>query len=260
MDNINWALVTGVIGAAAWIPPVVSVIRSFFKRPLVTVIPSHYVTVGFTELGPVLNIKVAITSNQDVLINNVQLNVKHESGANFLFRWHEVVEVKGQMIFPGAANQPVFQETEAIAMKILPSDFKDVELRNRSATHTETCRKLWRDWTVDRRRQMNLGEYDSAVFFASRAVQDMVAYLRSQMVWRSGRYSVQIEMDSKTPSTFDVPALEFELSEYDIVLMQENCDNMSKYMRNACLHDSARQEEFEQLSWHWLPQTVRRCS
>ncbi|WP_145649413.1 hypothetical protein [Pseudoduganella lurida] len=257
MTKEEWALVTGIVGAAAWIVPIFAALKSWLRRPVVTVIPSWGAQIGFTELGPVLNIKVALTANHDVLIDSVQLCLTHESGARFLFRWHEVVEVKGHLIFPGAQSQPLFQEAEAIAMKILSTDIKDVELRNRLSTHTETFRKFARRWAIERHRLMNAGRYDPEHYYHTETVQGLISFLRSQMIWRSGRYTLKFEIGTRTPAKLAAPVLELILSNDDIVLLQENSDNVEIFLKNATYNGIFNYVPTP-TTWHWLDPEVRK--
>ncbi|WP_221403913.1 hypothetical protein [Pseudoduganella umbonata] len=188
----------------------------------------------------------------DVLITKVQLRIEHESGAGHELHWHEVVEVRGQMVFPGAQSQPVFQESEAIAMKVLATDFKDVELRNRFSTHMINYRKLVREWVLAKIRLEKLGQYNADAFYASSITQGLISYLRSQMIWKSGKYSVHIKVTAKEPVLLDAPVLEFILSQDDIDQLQENNDMIQKWMRNACHAGTSDQSAMVETSWHWL--------
>lgn len=162
---MDWPLVTGLIGAAAWIPPIISRVRKWLSKPVLTLTNANQCQIGFTELGPIFNIKFAITADiESVLIDKIYFELTHDSGAKFNFRWHEVVEIKGQMIIPGTPNQPVFQETEAIAIKVLQTDFRDVELRNRLEKHTEGLRSYLYEFSKERRRLTNNGKYDADNF------------------------------------------------------------------------------------------------
>lgn len=112
------------------------------KKPILTLDVGRYVEVGFTELGPVLNLAETFTSDQNILVSLVEIIITHESGARYDFLWHEISEVKGQMVSSNAGIQPIYQLSEAIAMKILATDFKYVLLRNRLDAHTERLHNL----------------------------------------------------------------------------------------------------------------------
>lgn len=253
----KWTLIISIVGAAAWIPPLLSLVNKWFTKPVLTITPSNQCEVGFTELGPILNIKMAITAdNQNILIDRIEFKLSHDSGATHLFRWHEITEVKGQMIVPGVANQPVMQESEAIAMKILSTDFKDVLLRNRLEEHSEGLRKYDYELNKDRRRLFNNNQYDPAEFYTSKTVQDMQAFMQSQMIWKKGRYQVRCLVHARCAANVQIPALAFSLSDDDIVLMQKNCENLPRVIKNICLTGTPSADQILGFEWHWLNKKV----
>lgn len=251
-----WTLIIGIIGAAAWIPQLISLIISIIKKPVVTLIPANHAEIGFTELGPIINIRAAITSdNGDVLIDLIELNIEHESGSIYKFKWHEVSEIKGQLIISGAPNQSAFQvfESEATAIKILKSDLKNLVLRNRMDEHTTLNRKYGYEFIKERRRLVNNNQYSPETFYVSKVVQDLQSFLKSQMVWKKGSYIIKFSINTRDKAEIFAPILTFNLSDEDIVLLQTNSDNMSKVIQNACYADSdVDAEKLQPVEWHWL--------
>ena len=168
----QWDLTVALLAAAAWIPPIFSAVMKWRRRPVLTVDIGRYVEVGFTELGPVLNMSTAFTAEENILVNRIDIILKHESGSEFNFRWHELLEVRG-MVATNSSTQPIYQEAEAIAMKILATDFKSVVLRNRLEAHTDRLHDLNTGWTEERRRLENSGAYNPDSFNASRVTYDI---------------------------------------------------------------------------------------
>lgn len=248
--------VISIIGAAAWIPQLIATIVGFMKKPLITISPVNHTDIGFTELGPIINVKVAITSdNADTVIDLIELEVKHESGSTHKFKWHEVTEVKGQIIVSGSSNESISQllESEATAIKVLQTDLKEVFLRNRLDAHTSLNRKYGNEFNKERRRLINNNQYTPEAFYVTKIVQDLQAFLQSQMVWKKGRYTIQFHLSTRNKATVICPKFSFELSDDDIVLLQSNCDNMPKLVRNACYAGFSEIEAgVVPLEWHWL--------
>ena len=221
-ETQKWTLITAIVGAAAWIPPVFSLVKDWVTKPRLTVATSSQCEVGFTELGPILNIKMAITVDKwDVFIDCIEFDLIHESGARHKFRWHEVVEVKGQVIIPGAPSQPVMQESEAIALKILPTDFKHV-------------------------------------FYASKSVQDMQAFMQSQMAWKKGIYRMCVQVHAHSKIEVAVSDVEFSITDDDIVLLHTNCDNIPKLLKNSCLAGTVNANQIQPIEWQWLNKQLKK--
>lgn len=254
METVEvWTLGISLIGAAAWLPHLIGLVIKTLRKPRLSVTPARTCEIGFTELGPIFNMKVAITTeHENVLVDSVEFVIKHDSGDTYKFRWHEVTEIKGQMIIPGIQSQPIYQESEAIAIKILPTDFKDLLLRNRLESHTQGFKAHDYAAKSERRRLINAGSYDSAAFYASSTIQNMQAFLQSQMIWKKGKYSVDMSIHNRNKATAELPTLAFNLSDEDIVLLQSNCNNMPKLLKNMCLSKEELAAEPAKLEWHWL--------
>lgn len=244
-----WTLGISLIGAAAWLPHLIKALR---KSKLI-VSTARTCEVGYTELGPIFNIKAALTAeHESILIDRVEFAVQHESGDLHKFIWHEIIEVKGQMVFPGSQSQPILQETEAIAIKILPTDFKDILFKNRLEAHTQGLKKHEYAFNREKRRLINTEQYNSSSFYASQHVQDMQSFLQSQMIWKKGIYRVTMNIQNRNQARSELPNLTFELSEEDIVLLQANCNNMPKLIKNKCLSPTEIEAQHTPLEWHWL--------
>lgn len=252
-----WTLAISLVGAAAWLPHIVTILIKLLRKPKLIVTPARACEIGFTELGPIFNLKAAITAEyENVLIDSVEFDLQHESGDRRRFRWHEISEQKGQMIVPGIQSQPIFQESDAIAIKILPTDFKDLLFRNRMESHTQGLKTYDYDVKKERRRLINANQYDSGKFYASSVVQDMQAFLQSQMIWKKGKYQVSMSIHNRNKATAELPVLNFELSDEDVILLQANCNNMPKLLQYNCLTPAQRDQNPEQFEWHWLSKDI----
>ena len=69
------------IGAAAWLPQIVSWVHRWFVTPKITIIPDRYADVGFTSYGPIFNVRMAFASDRkDAIIDGFELVVQHTDG------------------------------------------------------------------------------------------------------------------------------------------------------------------------------------
>jgi hypothetical protein len=254
MDAQTWTLIISLVGAAAWIPHLLFMLKKWLTKPVLTIMPSSTCEVGFTQLGPVLNIRMAITADhQSILVDGIEFEVSHDSGATYLFRWHEIANQNSMEI----GQKPLIQDQkpaaiEAIALKILPDDLKEVLLRCRLKEHME-AHDLWiRAFNKERRRLSNNNKYDPLDFYSTKMVQDMQAFMKSQMIWRSGAYEVRSLVHTRSAAVKDIPLLEFSLSNDDIALLQANHDNLPRYLRNLCVENTPQENQFQPFEWNWL--------
>ncbi len=260
MTNIEtWTLVIGAIGAAAWIPQLVRMIASLVRKQVVFLATSGQCEIGFTELGPIFNIQTVIAVNsKEILIDSIEIEIQHESGSRQKFLWHEINESKGQIVIPGTLNQPLFKEMQAIAVKVVSTDLKDILLKNRMERYTSEMRKYADKFNQERRRLIINNVYNPQAFYASAIVQDMQAYMQSQMIWKKGKYTASFVIHvSAAKPIINSPKLSFDLTDEDIVLMQSNCtSSIPALLRNVCYGDAAPQTPNE---WNWLNKEINRA-
>lgn len=48
-----------VLGALAWLPFIIQMIREKLKKPKLKIIPDKQIEIGYTTLGPIFNINIA---------------------------------------------------------------------------------------------------------------------------------------------------------------------------------------------------------
>ena len=82
MDKVTFIL--ALVGALAWIPPIISAGYLFFLKPKVRFVPEEFCEIGYTSFGPIFNQSFAIaTSNKDALIERIAISfIIHENGEN----------------------------------------------------------------------------------------------------------------------------------------------------------------------------------
>jgi len=261
MDLVQkWTLAISLVGAAAWIPQLLNYAINYFKKPIVNLIPSALCQIGFTELGPIFNLKLAITAdNQSVLLSLIEFDLTHEdTGAKHIFKWHEIVEIKGQMFIAGMSGQSISHEVEAVAIKILTTDFKDVFLKNRLENHTEGVISLDYELSKERRRLESSNQYNPEQFYASAIMRNMELFMKSQMIWRKGTYKIKVSLKSNLDIKLICPEMSFSLADEDVLLLQSNSDSISKYLKNTCYVTAQMLDKVEKNNWHWITKKINK--
>ncbi len=87
------AEIAAFVGAAAWAPHLWNMVRSYLIKPLVIFIPESSVQIGFTTLGPIFNLNMAIGIEQkDAILDGIYITIKHENGDNHILALLRFVE------------------------------------------------------------------------------------------------------------------------------------------------------------------------
>ncbi len=126
--------IAAVVGALAWLPPIVIGLRAWLTKPVVRVITQPVPEVGFTTYGPILNIRVALTvTHKDLVVTGIRLVVTHESGERTVFFWRGIVQRMGTMTYPQVGAVPFEKELNVLAMKVSQKDVEERFIRFQNA-------------------------------------------------------------------------------------------------------------------------------
>lgn len=109
------------IGAAAWLPQIASWLYKSFAKPVLTTIPDARAEIGYTTLGPILNIRLAFAAErEDIIINDLRLDLTHEDGEKRTLRWVGIQEELGETRDALGVKQGALikQQERPIALKI----------------------------------------------------------------------------------------------------------------------------------------------
>ncbi|MBK6793865.1 MAG: hypothetical protein IPG80_15325 [Anaerolineales bacterium] len=148
-------------------------------------------------------------------------------------------------------------EFEATARKVLGSDLKNLLLRTRLEEHTATHRKLYTEYLKERRRLINNNQYSPETFYVAKVSQDLQSFLKSQMTWKKGRYVIEFRLNTRNFAKVSSPVLAFEISEEDIILMQNNSENMPKLIHNDC-YSLVGDDNLLTFQWQWLDKELTK--
>ena len=128
--------VLALIGAAAWLPQLISWFLSIFTKPKLRFVPNETVEIGYTSFGPILNNTFAIsTSKKDALIEKVILTIVHEKGEKHEFYWKFLDERGGEIISDSGERQEIKKSQPAIALKISTSSLVERKIGFQDVSH-----------------------------------------------------------------------------------------------------------------------------
>jgi hypothetical protein len=126
--------IAAYIGAAAWVPQIVAWIYRAVVKPNLRAIPNLTAEIGFTSLGPVFNVRMAfIVEKRDLIIDGIELVVRHEDGEEKMFRWAGLAETFSEITDSAGNKQIVSKDQTPIAIKAVKESVLDkfVPFKNR---------------------------------------------------------------------------------------------------------------------------------
>jgi hypothetical protein len=111
MLNMTSAEIAAYIGAAAWLPIVIGWLYKIFVKAKVTIIPAEFPEIGFSTLGPILNVRMVITAARKMaIIDSIDLLLSHQDGDVRKFHWTGMTEQVNQIVDEAGATRQRIQK------------------------------------------------------------------------------------------------------------------------------------------------------
>lgn len=252
MNQLSPIDVAAIVGALAWIPPIFVAVRTWITKPQIRVITQPTPEIGFTTLGPILNIRIALTvTHKDIVITGIRLQVTHESGEQTSFSWRGIVQRMGTMNYPQVGAVPFEKELNVLAMKVSLKDVEERLIRFQNLDFLQHKAEI--EATANKKmaylRQSNTFEGDA--FLRSQEMADVYSFIRQSFAWKTGVYRLRVLLDS--PDAFNVLNDEytFTLSPLQVQGLSDNLKHVEQYYADEVLQLKDG-EERKQIPWYWV--------
>lgn len=249
MKPFEWV---ALIGALAWLPHLISLLRAALTKPEVRIITENKVELGFTTLGPILNLRIAFAvKNKDIVISAVRIRVKHDGGEERIFSWHSVTQRMLQMNTPETGPIPFEKEITVLAIKLLPKDIEERTIRFQDSKYHAD--KEEHEIRVGKRLTYicrGTGSIEYEEFLKSEEMKDLCSFISHSFGWKSGRFKADFQVDSPESLSLKNSLYEFELTPLDIEHVDKNKQLIEKYYEHQFL-PAKEGEERETLILNW---------
>jgi len=242
--------IAAYIGAAAWLPQIISWVYKALSKPSLKLISSPTLELGYTPYGPIINLTSSISAERrDALIDKIELHLVHDKGEKRVLTWstlneklQELRNYKGETV-EATKNQPAIAlkvPTITLVEKLI--GFQDLEFQSNFKMHLSKLEELQRFLKKE-------NPDTKSKLIASKEFNDLNNYFKNQMYWKEGGYQLSAvirEVRLKNPY---IERFRFTLSKSDVERLHENC---SKFEKDMKLNSSAPAEDSEVLKWNWV--------
>lgn len=118
----TWTDIAALIGAAAWLQPVIAWIYHRLRRAQLKLLLHEEMRLGFSNIGPGIILDLAFFSQRgDVLVTEMNITAKHEDKDEHVFRWIWQEEQQGVIDVPQAGSM-IFRKTRKSIAIFLEND------------------------------------------------------------------------------------------------------------------------------------------
>jgi hypothetical protein len=247
-----------IIGAAAWVPQIGAWLVRWLTNPKVKLIPGPQPEIGYTALGPILNLTCALSaSNKDAVIEGIALEVRHERGQFIRFTWATLNETFSQIRGPEGTAE-VSRNQPAIALKVSTLALVEKLIGFQVTEFQEHGRKLI-SALVDRNNFLRKTEGDPGPATArSKEMSDLAEYYRRSMPWQQGKYTAAVRIQIAGVRNPAVEQFTFELNANDIDRLSQNWDEIERYFRET--YAPPTEMDRVEYRWQWINPRLRRLA
>jgi hypothetical protein len=251
--------IAAYIGAAAWLPQIILFIYSIIVRPKITVVPEKQVEIGYTSLGPIFNIRLAVSSERkNAIIDHVGVTLKHEDGSVHIFSWAGMKETFSQITdITGKMQQAVEREYNPIALVLIKSNLVERLFRFQDSIYHSKIYTLGQkvaDHTIYL-KTTKPNFHDELI--ESKEIHDLIKFEEEYFFWKPGKYCVNFSVKSPNTFNFSKSSFTFELKSYDVENLRKNLLLFKKEATNF-IKTNIDGYDPEDLIWNWATVKLNR--
>ncbi|WP_394205249.1 hypothetical protein [Shewanella waksmanii] len=246
MQIIDWI---AVLGALAWSPHLVSIIKKLLTKPKVRVITQKNAEIGFTTLGPIFNLRVAFSvENKDLVISGMNVIIKHEAGSEHHFEWQGIVQQVGKMTSSATGVMPFEKELSVLAMKLNQKEIEERFIRCQEVSFITSKNQYISKATKKASYLKSEERFDAEGFLREQEMIELYQFNKQAFPWKAGKYTARIELTSPEKFIALDNDLEFLLTPIDIEELKKNCDKIEESYKREIV---AKEDNEEELKWIW---------
>lgn len=253
--------IAAYIGAAAWLPQIAAWFYRSFVRPSVRLVPDQYAEAGFTSLGPIFNLRMAFSvENKDIVIDGMQLVLRHQDGDSRTFRWAGLAETFSEITDAAGNKQTVSRDQSPIAIKIGTQSLLEKFVRFQEPRYHECDRPLIQALIaqVSYLKQTKPDTYIAEVL-ASKELFSLLEARKKSFWWKAGRYDIEVQLTSPQMFSLLNSHFNFELTANDVAQLEKNVSTLETELKNT-ISSSLPDFQVQPLNWNWANVNVHRST
>ena len=257
MTATDWI---AIVGALAWLPPIVGAINEWLTRPEVRIITQPAPEIGFTTFGPICNMRLAFSvKNKDLVVTGLKLDITHESGEARIFEWRGITQKMGQMNYPEIGPVPFEKELNVLAMKLVERDIEERFVRFQESAFLESKSTAEKRATKRLAYLKQQGALDIEAFLKCEEMSDVYSCIKQGFSWKAGNYKIRIVLESPENFLVSDDRYEFSLSLVDIEHLEANKASIQlAYVRELNAVNGG--EKGSAIVWNWSYPNMQRAT
>ena len=254
MNVMDWV---AIIGAAAWTPQIITWICKLATRPKISAYLHSRPEIGYTSLGPIFNIQLALISeNKDAILNKFSVNLKHENGASYVFDWDGISEDLSQIENPGSLPMSVRKVSLPLVVKVLHTGVAQAFVRYQyqvyKAMHNTILKQALDCFNLLKSSGKLKNEEDIHGLEGNKEFAQLLSFYNSEFIWMAGKYTVVFSFKSPNKIKYKRDEYTFSLNQEDIENLRKNIGNIKFDLTQRAKSEIMADFKSEEISWNWI--------
>lgn len=228
--GLGWSDIVALIGAAAWLPQ----LWRYFQKPRVTPIAGGQIEIGFSELGPIFNPKIAFrVERRDALVTGVHFVIKHERGQITTFDGTQLVETGAQSESTSGEKAFHRRTQDVVALVLTPTAIAERKVLTRERELLKLYENLQEGFGAALSRfKGNSADWVDRVFQSSE-YQALETALTKDFVWQPGKYTAVCHVTIAGQKTATQIEFGFMLTENSVSRLRGNIEKLKQWNRDT---------------------------
>jgi hypothetical protein len=249
-----------VLGALAWIPYLLKLIKDWVTRPEIRMIGQRTAEIGYTTFGPILNLRIAFpVRHRDIVISSIKIRLRHESGEEKILSWQGIVQRLFQMQTPEVGPIPLEKELSALAIKLSEKEVEERLIRFQENDY-HTNKEIYESKAAKKLTYLKgKGEYTPDEFLQSEEMKDVYSFIKHWFNWKQGKYTVTFEVESPEKFVLKDNVYEFSLNPLNIELLEANKELIPLAFEDQ-LKIGIEGYQSHKINWNWVNPVLKKMT
>jgi len=211
-------------GALAWLPHLFMWFYIWLVKPVIRFLPESKAEIGYTTLGPIINIFFAIsTSKKDALIDKISLSLVHSSGDRQDFWWSHLDEKGFAMTAPTGETAEFRKNQPAIALKVNMVGLAEKKIFFQNFNFFGKANSLYLS-AIEKRDHLKRTKEEAYIDKALKTEEYLKFsdYYKDKFPWKEGTYTITLYVHEVTLKRPHRETFQFILSKSNVDMLKEN--------------------------------------
>jgi len=258
-SSISLYEIAAIIGALAWLPHIIKMIRAYFSKAEIRIILPKTAEIGFSIFGCIFNTKIAFsTKNKDIVVSEIGIKLKHESGFEKALSWQGITQRLAEFIKDNTTTYPMEKKQSVLAIKLNQKDIEERFIRfqdnsfleNKDSLQIKLIKKI-----SYLQKSEKMSELTSSDEFL-----DLISFVNHSFIWKAGKYTLEFIIESPEKFILKDYKYSFELTPIDIDTLDKNKKCIEDVVEEVGKVIENPEYKVEDIPYNWVYPSIKKLS